>query len=181
MATPSWREELPKRVRVLQIIIAAMVIGCSFFAFIALVMAPTVSLGAGSPFITYIALAFAVISLGPRLVMPLILAAAGRKNILQVLRTEHGGSGSMENFEKYEEEAGYHLFALLQRKTITCAALIEGPTFFLLVAYIVEHSPLALAAAGIMLFILATPFPTVDRSANWIEGQLQLLKQQYCS
>ncbi len=68
---------------------------------------------------------------------------------------------------------------LLQGKTILAAALIEGVTFFLLIAYMVEHSPISLAVAGIMIVILVLPFPTCDRTLNWIEGQLQLLKDEY--
>jgi hypothetical protein len=178
MATPSWREELPKRVRAMQIIITALTLGCVFFFGIAFFVASSMPQNTGSNLITYIALGFAVLAIGPRLVVPLVMVSAGRRKILHVLQEKKGDTQS-KGFENLEDEAGCQLLAIFQGKTIISGALIEGPTFFLLVAYLVEHSPLALAAAGIMVVILALHFPTVDRTANWIEGQLQLLKEEY--
>jgi hypothetical protein len=182
MPTPNWRDDLPGRVRVMQIIIAALVAGCVFFAVIAIVVSSFNSALDDSQLITFIALGIAVLAMIPRVVVPSIMVPAGRKKILRELRektTEQGTGTRAKCFDEVENEAGRQMTYLLQRKTIISAALVEGPALFLLVAYMVEHSPISLAAAGILVVILALHFPTFDRTSNWIEGQLQLLKDEF--
>jgi hypothetical protein len=181
MSSPNWRDELPGRVRAMQIIIAALVMGCVF------ILAPVLTVLAsmrpiGTEYlVTWIALGFAVIALIIRAVAPTIFAAAGRKKILRALREEsaEGAGTHTKSFDESEDEAGRHMITILLGKTILGAALIEGITFFLLIAYMLERSPIALAAAVTMIALLALHFPTFGLASNWIEGQLQLLKEEY--
>jgi hypothetical protein len=181
MSLPSWRDELPKRVRGLRIIVAAMATGCAFFMAIATFVSSSTSVNSDSRLVTYIALGLVVLTVIPRVIVPPIIVAAGRKKILRQLRensSKQPATGA-KSFGEVEDEAGRQTTLLLFGKTIFSAALVEGPTFFLLVAYMLERSPLALGAAAILLLILTLHFPTVGRTENWVEGQLQLLKEEY--
>ncbi|MCC6127343.1 MAG: hypothetical protein IT426_20470 [Pirellulales bacterium] len=182
MPLPNWRDELPGRVRAMQIIVAALVMGCVVFAVVAIVVSPLIPTDADSKLVTYLALGVAVLAMIPRAVVPTIIVATGRKKILGNLKqnsTQRDAGTRGIRFDELEEEAGRQAISLLQSKLIVSAALIEGPTFFLLVAYMLECSPIALAAAGIMALLLALHFPSFGRAAEWIEGQLRLLKEEY--
>jgi hypothetical protein len=178
----SWRDELPGRVLAMQIIVAALVMGCVVFAIVAIVVSASMAANDDSKLITYLALGVAVFAMIPRAVAPTIMVSAGRKKILEQLKgkSAQGDAGTRTvRFDELEDEAGRHAIPLLQGKLIVSAALIEGPTFLLLVAYMLERSPIALAAAGFMVLLLAMHFPTFDRAAEWIDGQLRSLKEEY--
>jgi hypothetical protein len=181
MAAANWREVLPARVRGMQIIVVALVLGCLFFAVVSLIMSNKLEAKNESNLITVIALGVVVLTIVPRVVAPAIMVSAGRKKILGGIReksAEQESGARASSFDVSENAVGQQLIALLQGKLVISAALIEGPTFFLLVAYMLERSPIALAAAGILMVILALHFPTLDRASNWIEDQLRLLKEE---
>ncbi len=79
MLKSNWRDELPGRVRTLQIIIAALTMGCIFFAVVVLVVASLASANAGTEFVTFSALGLAAVAMVPRVVAPAIMVAEGRK------------------------------------------------------------------------------------------------------
>lgn len=179
MALPSWREELPGRVRGMQIIIAALCLGCIVFLGIAAAIAPSMSKNGDSKLITYVALGFVILAIVPRLVVPAIMVSVGRRKIAGELQMERDALSDPKRLEDFENDAARRLLGLLQGKTIISGALIEGSTFFLLIAYMLERSPIALAGAVLMIVVLAMHFPTVDRTTSWIEDQLKLLREGF--
>ena len=62
--------------------------------------------------------------------------------------------------------------------TIIRSAIIEGAAFFMLVTYMVEQYPVAIAAAIVWIFFVAAQYPTRSKAMHWIEDQLNLLEQQ---
>ena len=68
--------------------------------------------------------------------------------------------------------------AFYQTRMIVGAALLEGPAFFLLIAYLIERSPWSLAAAIFMILGVAAHFPTEQRVAEWVEQQMSLLEEE---
>jgi hypothetical protein len=182
MALPDWRDELPGKVRAMQVIVAAMVLGCLVFAGVACIVSLTRAADKDQELlITYIALGVAVLSLFPRMIVPTIMVSAGRKKILEQLRRKTSGTDSRtapNRFDAWENETVGQLTALLLGKLIISVALMEGATFFLLVAYLLERSPICLLVAAFMIILLALHFPTISRSTSWLEDQWRLLNEE---
>jgi hypothetical protein len=63
-------------------------------------------------------------------------------------------------------------------KTIFAAAVLEGAAILLLIAHLVEDSPLSLGVAIVLIVVLAAHFPTESRVDGWIEDQTRLLDEE---
>jgi hypothetical protein len=177
MSTPDWREQLTPKVRILQIIVAALSFGCFSFLIIAVFVSQNLNKAIDQPTLTYIALLMAAIILGVWIFLPGIIVAQGRKNIQQTLlsRAKQVGQNSVADKTEKENSKAQALMNLLQTKTIFACALLEGAVFFLLITYIMEHSMLSITAAIALLLLLMAQMPTIGRVTNWIENQLPLV------
>jgi hypothetical protein len=122
--------------------------------------------------ITMTSVAFAVLCLGLSVVVPRAVAAANRRKIAAGTWQPSGNRGNVP-----DTDAG-KLAATYQLKTIIGAALLEGPAFFALMAYMLEGHWLSLIAAGVLLVGLLAYFPTSDRVQSWVGEQLRLLEEQ---
>ncbi len=165
MSDQSWQETLTGTVRTLQIVVLAMTFGCVMF----LVIALAVTAGHGrppAPVLSYAAAGFAVLALVVRTIVPGIVVVQGRRNILQ----ETAAGEPMETWPN-------KLMRLMMTKTIAAAAILEGATFFLLVAYITEKTPWVLAMAIAWIILLTLHSPTQSRALAWIGGQLRQLEE----
>ena len=63
-------------------------------------------------------------------------------------------------------------------KLVIAAALLEGPCFLALFAYLNEGHTASLAVAGICLLGILARFPTAGRLTDWLERQLQLIREE---
>jgi hypothetical protein len=175
MFKSDWREELPAKVRVLQIIIVALFFGCCSFLIISII-AGNNNNAIAQPMLIYIALAFIATMVVPWIVLPGIIVAQGRKKI----RSEGwaaGPSAAADVGEIQNRKAGA-LFMLYQTKTIIRGAMLEGPAMFLIVINIIQRSPIALIIAGLLMVLLLGLMPTAGRVTIWIEDQLKLLDEE---
>lgn len=159
----------PQDVLQLQIVVGAMIGGCLFFLAIALVLRVQGAFGAAAkqPIVTYVAVGFAVLALAARVIVPAAVVRSGRG------RLAARQAGSSDPAETTRE-----LWRLLTTRTIVAAALLEGATFFSLVAYMLEGSPLALVIAVLLIVGLGMHMPTRSTAAGWIERQTAALKQE---
>ncbi|MGW8257562.1 MAG: hypothetical protein ACWGMZ_08765 [Thermoguttaceae bacterium] len=176
MSTTDWRDELPGRVRVMQIIIGAMFFGCLTFLIIAAFLAAGQHRAVEQPMVTYIALAMAVMIIVPFIVVPRIIVAQGRKKMLR--ETSPGANKSAEQRKELEARRAGALVELYQTKTIVSGALLEGTIFFLTIAYMIEGSPLSVVPAIVLMLVLIAQMPTTGRVANWIQRQLRLIDEE---
>ena len=163
MSDPEWEDRLTPVVHTLQIIVGALVTGCLFFLVIVLVVSSGMAAAGGMPLISYIAIGFAVMTLLARITIPRAILASGRRKILR----QEGHAAAADG-----------LLQLLPTATIVACAVLEGATFFLLVAYLIEQWLPALIVAVALIVLLALHMPTRSRVAHWIEGQLGLLLQE---
>jgi hypothetical protein len=185
MSDPPWQETLTPVLRTLQIIVGALVAGCSFFLAIVLIVSRDGAGGGGQPLLSYVAIACGVIALLAGAVAARAIVAAGRRNILRKAgRAPIGGTRSMHHRmgvrgDTSEESAVVaSLLPLLSSATIAACAMLEGAAFFLLVAYLVEQWLPALIVAVAMIVLLALHLPTRSRVIHWVEDQLALLGQE---
>jgi hypothetical protein len=182
-----WQERVSKRVLPLQIIVAALVAGCTFFLVIALVVPPGQGRDAAGDaaqpqlMLTWIGLAFVAAIVVARAVVPTVIVRTGRRRIAQgtfQLPQPHVMSQG-EGREPLEElsNAG-PLFMLYQTKTIIGAALFEGATFFMIVVYLVERQTLALGIAIALILAVAAHMPTRTGVVHWIDDQLRFVDDE---
>ena len=71
---------------------------------------------------------------------------------------------------------GDRLLFAFQQKTIIEAAMVEGPAFFVLIAYLIVGQTWLLGLAAVLLVMLVVPFPTYERVEDWVKYQLELLE-----
>jgi len=174
-----WKEAVAPVARVAQIIVAALILGCLTFGVIAIVMAGEFG-GQPGPIpklLTYLAIGFAAVAVLARAVAGSVITAKGRRRIAEGTWSPPSQAGPV-NQQLIEQtgDAG-KLAALFLTRTIVLGALLEGPTFFLLVAHLIEGSPESLMGAAIMVGVLVISFPTHGGMVSWIEGQLHEIEQ----
>ena len=180
MSDSQWQDKLAPMVRTLQIIVAALVAGTVFFLVIALFMAPSMERpnAVGPPMLTYIAIIFAVMDLLARMIVPAVIVNRGRQRIARgTWQLPPAAARAQGEFLQQTGDAG-KLYVLFQTKTIVSAALIEGVAFFMLIAYMMEQTPLSLILAVVLIFGVAIHVPTLSGVIHWIEFQLDALRHQ---
>jgi len=180
MSSPQWQDqqwpaELTPYLRTMRIIVFAMATGCIFF----LVVTQVIGFGgpkqAAPPIITYTACLFAATVVFMRFVVPGIVVAAGRKNLVRemIARADDFEFPTDVGDLFKSPEFGNKLCGLLQTKTIISVALLEGAAFFSLIAYMIEGTPLSIIVAVALIIGIMLHFPTRARMIDWIERQLQ--------
>ena len=183
MSTNDWRDEIGPQVFTIQIIVAGLTTGCLAFMAIAVFLVQTgqapAAESASTPIITCTALGFAGMAIVVRMVVPKLVVSAGSKRIAdgtwQMPTTAQGQAQTSQLVERIGD-AG-KLLVVLTTRTIVGGAILEGSAFFALVAYLIEQSPLALAAAIVLIIGVALHFPTRTSAAHWIEDQLAAVEQ----
>jgi hypothetical protein len=154
------KPDLTPRIRVMQLIITALVMGVLFFMGIAIFQRasgnPPVS--ADQTLLT-IALAVAAVMVFARCVVPGWMTSSARRQLLR---------------QKAEIQDG-RLLNIYQTQMIAGAALLEGPIFLLLIVYLIQGQLLSLAAGVLLTVGLALQFPTLAGVERWLERQRELL------
>ncbi len=175
-----WRDKLPAKVRVLQIIIGGMIVGCLLLLLVSLFLATLGKHEADKQLLTYIGLAAAGMILGVWIVAPGVIISQGRKNIYrtQLLENEQSNPKQAEDKTEKENDSALSLIALFFTKTLVAGALLEGAVFLLLIIYIAESSILSVSAAIVLLILPIAQMPTIGRVTNWIENQMRLLDEE---
>jgi hypothetical protein len=182
MSVTDWRDQMPVRIRVMQIIVGAMGFGCFSFLIIAIFVSQNINKAdlnkaPGQSMLSYIALPIAAIVLCVWAVLPSIVVSQGRKKIQRQLcsNAKQASENSAGDKMEIESSKAQILIGLLQTKIIVACAILEGAVFLLLIFYMAEHSMLCFSAAVVLLALLVAQMPTSGRAAYWVEDQLKLL------
>jgi hypothetical protein len=177
MFNNDWREQLPSKIRVMQVIVGALAFGCLSFLIIAILVSQNLNNADDQLFCTYISLLYAATTFGVWAILPSIVVSQGRQRIQQKLFSNAKQESKNSTYDKIENEnnKAQMLIALLQTKIIVAGAILEGAVFFLLISYMVEHSMLCISVAVVLLFLLVAQMPTCGRATFWVEDQLKLV------
>jgi hypothetical protein len=70
------------------------------------------------------------------------------------------------------------LLQVRQTTMIFALALVEGPAFFLCIAYLLEGRPYVLGAAAAAVLLQIARFPTSGRLRGWLRRQLEWIEQE---
>jgi hypothetical protein len=174
MTTPG--ETLPpQRLRVMQIIAMALILGVSSFLGIVLYlvsqnngqgMAPNALV----PLMSLLAGLFLVIAA----VLASIIAAAQTRSMLRQIASGSWRPPPRTNPNDYHSDAA-KLLAVRQTTLIVTLALPEGAAFFGCIAYMLEGQPFVLAIILAALGLMLVHFPTERRVRTWLEQQADRL------
>jgi hypothetical protein len=173
MSDVNFPESLIPRLRTAQIITVSMIVGVVVMAAVLFFLRsqnppppPPV------PLVSYLGYVFAAVCLGASVLVPNVVLANFRKQIAKGQQPN-----SSNPWPRPPEDAGTWM-ALYQTTLIIGLALLEGPTFFLLIAFFLEGQPVSLGVAGGLLACMALRFPTRDGVMRWIETQRELVERE---
>ena len=167
------------QIRTLQVIVGAIVVGCVIFTVVAVVVGSMAGKPASPGIISYLAVGLAAVMIVARSVVLGLMASRGRKSIAQNrtgATANPAVSGAPSAGEMSPERA--RLAGLFMARTIAGAAILEGAALFSLVAYLVENSPISLAAALVLLVFIVLQFPTLSRATAWLDDQERRLREE---
>jgi hypothetical protein len=161
-----------QRVRTLQIIIGTMFAGAAAFLVVTLVIEPPKP-PSGAGILTYVALAYGVVAVVVRLVLPPFLHQDTLRRLVRDERelADLGGPAAGATVVTDVDVLCNRLTIV----TIITGALIEGAALLAIVAYLIDRTRLSLAAAGVLLVILAAGIPTRAGARSWLDVQQRRL------
>jgi hypothetical protein len=125
------------------------------------------------PVLTVMAYTFAVILLPLSLVVPKLLSDAQRSKIAAGKWSAAGqpdAPGPADDVSR--------LALVYQARKIIGAAMNEGAAFLALIASMIERNSVALGLSLALIICVALRFPRRAAVANWIDGQLELIRQE---
>lgn len=143
-----------ERLRTMQIIAGALMMGVISFAAVAVFMG--LQKEVADPFIAYIAAGFAVLMFVVHLFVPPMIS----NGMISQLRHAN---------DIRDESSTAGLIGAYQTHLIIALAMLEGAAFFNLVAYIIAVQWWSLVIVGMLLLAMAMKFPTRFKVESWIE------------
>ncbi|MEM1061654.1 MAG: hypothetical protein AAF532_09935 [Planctomycetota bacterium] len=143
--------EFGTQVRTIQIIVAALVVGCVTFGGIACVIA-----GDDLAFREFGVLAIVATAF-----------AAGAVVVSTVVRVVFDKQADRDAPQPADK-----LLSLFQNRAIVSAAVLEGATFLNLIVVIVENNAASLVTAGVLIAIMLIRLPTKRGIAEWVAKRL---------
>jgi hypothetical protein len=165
------------RLRSMQIIAGALLIGVTTFLAIVLYLVLVQNGGRGNlppnnlPIVTFIAAAM-IATLGPMsFFVPGIMTQSVLPKIVTGRLTPAGGNPAAFATD------GAKLMALYQTTMIVGYALVEGAAFMGCVAYLLDGHWLALGVVAVAVALMLARFPTEGRVRSWVERQTEALSR----
>jgi hypothetical protein len=166
-------------VRTVQIIVGALTGGCVTFLVVVLVAVGVPGLPDSPPIMAWVAAVIAAVMVLLRLMIPAIFVARSRRKIRQGAFKSPIGKFPAVSLEAAGPDSAQNALAqVFLSKTILAAAILEGAVFLLLVAYLVEHAPMSLMLAVLLIVALALHVPTQSQAEGWLQDQTRLLGEE---
>ena len=155
-------ESLNDKLRVVQILTVALAMGPIMFGVVVLFLPPTGMAAPvhGMPLLTIAGIAFGVMLQVVRYFATAIVTNSELRRLAATARSEADLDALLD---------------LHRRLMIVRAAMFEGAAFFLIIAYMLERTPLALAGAVFMIVGILAGFPSEARVAAWLEEKLKAM------
>jgi hypothetical protein len=169
------RDLSPPRLRTMQIIAAALLMGLSSFFGIVLFLVHGQNSRGGAPppdlpIVSIMAAAMLTACAALAFILPAVIGRAALKRI---------ASGTWQPPPRQSQAdfptAGAKLVVVRQTTLIIGLALLEGPGFFGCMAYLIEGMPYALAIPGVTAALMLWKFPTRSRVSSWLGQQAEAL------
>lgn len=168
----------PARLRVMQIVAGALLLGVGVFLAIVFIAAPARANGAGlapaggTPVISFAAVVMLAVNAPLSFLVPGFVTRTALRQIAS--GTWQGGPGA--DAASYNTDA-LKLLAVRQTSLIVGLALLEGVAFLGCIAYLLEARPFVLGVVLVALTLMLVKFPTEGRVRAWLEQQANLLAE----
>jgi len=173
-----------RTIRAAQIITAALALGLTAFASIAIMLGTSAQVQPQAPqpqaaprnlpLVSILGLVFTVIVVGAREVVAPQTVRRARLQIARGTYTPMGRAGAKAQLPPDAKDADRFLSVFMAQHVLR-AAMAEGPAFFTLIAFIVDRQWWVLIVPSCMLALIAMSFPGRDRVESWVTHQLELL------
>lgn len=181
MSSPD--EDLPpQRLRVMQLVASALLLGVVTFLTVALIIVLTQTKGSGLapagdlPMISVVAVVFLAVEAPLAFLVPGFLTRSAVRQIASgTWRLPPGADPAALGTDAAK------LLAVRQTTLLVGLALLEGAAFFGCIAFLLEARPFALGVVLVPILLMLVKFPTEGRVRAWLErqaGQLAELRQQ---
>lgn len=177
MSSPD--EILPQqRLRVMQIIATALLLGMVIFLAIVLFLVLVQNNGAGMapagnvPMISIVAVVLLVVQAPLAFLLPAFVTRSALRQIASGAWRSPAGADPAD----FSTDAS-KLLIVRQTMTILGLALLEGAALFACVAYLLEAQSFTLAAVLVALLLMLVNFPTAERVRTWLERQIDQLAE----
>jgi len=156
---------LRQRLRVMQLIAAALILGVLFFLGIVLFQRGAEPPAGGVGIISLVAVLLLATNAPLAQVLPAILTRSALRRIASgTWQAPPGAAGG------HDSDAA-KLLTVQQTAMLIGLALLEGVAFLGCVAYLLEGEAVALAVVGVALFLMVLNFPTEGRLRAWLQAQ----------
>jgi len=174
MLNNAQREHVTSATRVMQIIVAALILGVLFFfAIVVGLHAGGERPGAGQQvLITYVGVLAALGAVAMSMVIPGLIASQMRQAVV----SGHPPRWQSNVGNAAEIGDAGPLAAVYQTRMIIRCSLLEGAAFVNLVAYMLERQSLSVGIVVVLLALLAVQLPTRSRVVDWVESELNVIK-----
>jgi hypothetical protein len=178
---PDLDQFLTPRLRVMRIILLALVMGCLIF--LAVVVSIRLSQNVqnnSAPLLTNMGIGFGLLMFVLSLIVPRATVASARKQIARGTWPSAAAGGRFPGaVEKVPgmSDVG-QLCALYQIQLIIAVAMLEGATFFNLIANLQEGDTTSLVVAGLLVAAMLRLYPTRGGVENFLAEQGELLRQE---
>jgi hypothetical protein len=172
---------LRPRLTVMRIILFALVIGSLAFMGIVLAMrlSPNPPNAANTaPLMTYMGMGFGLLMFLLHLIIPRLVVANARNGIARGTWNPSDPRHPLSPEQIRSMGDIGLLLALYQSQVIIGLAMLEGATFFNLIAYLLEGDAASLVVAGLLVVVMLSHFPTQPRLEAFLEQQGELVRQQ---
>lgn len=177
----------PGRLRTMQIIAGALLVGVSSFFAVALFLVHGQHEGKGLgaqgkgnapppdfPIVTAVGVGWLAITAPLAFILP---GTINRRLLPKVASGTWPPAGTVAPPPLGPLTTGMKLLGVYQSTMIVGLALLEGTAFFGCIAYLLEASPWALGIIGIAVALQLLKFPTYSRVRSWLEQQALALAE----
>jgi len=179
MTTLDNAEAVRGAARMAQIIVGSLAMGLLvFLAIVLFVIEPTGPPAGperanplGLPLLTLVATVFGTVGLVLSFLAPGLMISNGLKQIAERPPGDPAPTDPWNEGPTLPANDVGALLPLYQTQLIIASALTEGAAFFALIAYMIERHPLALGLAALLIAVLLSRFPTLDRVHGWLDDQ----------
>ncbi len=168
----------PQRLRTMQIVAGALLMGVLIFLGIVLYMVWIQNKGAGTappadmPLLSLLAAVFFVIQAPLSFLIPQFLT----RNALGQIASGNWKAPPGFNAADFPSDAS-KLLGIRQTAMIVGLALLEGAAFFACIAYLLEAQPWVLAIILVSVLLMMMNFPTEGRVRSWLALQAEQLDE----
>ncbi len=178
MAAFQWDERRLTKLRTMQVILCALVMGCCMFALVvgaAFLKGNNDGQNTAAALLIVIAVCVTAADIVAMFIVPGMIASSQCRRIGERFR-QVLAEKTMAASEA-EEVLVFALLSVRQTVMIVRGALLEGAAFFWLVISLAFHSPTALAASVALIVALASTFPTKKGVGTWLIAEVRKICQ----